>query len=81
VLKCILKLTELIGTWRGCDVTKADVLAHYKTGKAVAEALGLSESAVSQWPESIPRLRAFELERITGGVLRVDGACAAKKAA
>ncbi|WP_339617224.1 Cro/CI family transcriptional regulator [uncultured Gilvimarinus sp.] len=62
-------------------MTKTEVLAHYKTGKAVAEALGLSESAVSQWPEVIPRLRAFELERITQGALKVGGVSADRAAA
>lgn len=52
-------------------MTKTEVLAYYKTVKAVAAALGISESAVSQWPEIIPRLRAYEIQELTRGDLKV----------
>ena len=41
---------------------------------AVAEALGISRAAVAQWGEKIPLASAFLLERMTGGVLRVNPA-------
>lgn len=60
---------------------KSDVLKYYKTAKAAAEALGINESAVSQWSEKIPRLRAFELERLTAGALKVEPEIIPDKAA
>lgn len=52
---------------------KKDVVEHFGTQKAVAEALGLTEAAISAWDEDeIPRGRAFELQVLTGGKLRVD---------
>lgn len=51
---------------------KQDVVKHFGSQKAVAEALGVSEAAISAWDEEIPRGRAFELQVITGGKLRVN---------
>lgn len=51
---------------------KADVERHFGTQLAIAEALGISVQAVSQWGEIIPEGRAYKLESLTGGVLKVD---------
>ena len=52
---------------------KTDVLAHFK-GKqtAVAAAIGLTKSAVSQWPELIPLKSAIKLQAATHGALTLD---------
>lgn len=50
---------------------KSQVIDHFGTVGATAQALGIKSSAVSQWPEVIPKLRAYEIERITGGKLKV----------
>jgi hypothetical protein len=42
---------------------KADVLRVYKTNVAVANALGITDSAVSQWGEIIPPMAAHELAK------------------
>lgn len=42
---------------------------HFGTKTRLAEALGISLSAVSRWGPEVPRLRAYDLERLTGGVL------------
>ena len=39
----------------------------------LAKALGISQSAVSQWGDEVPELRQLQLERITGGKLKADG--------
>lgn len=51
---------------------KADVIKHFGSVGAVAQALQIKSAAVSQWPEIIPKLRAYEIERITNGQLKVD---------
>lgn len=52
---------------------KKDVLAHYNHRQAnVARALGISNAAVWAWGDIIPESKAYRLERITGGTLRVD---------
>jgi DNA-binding transcriptional regulator YdaS (Cro superfamily) len=51
---------------------KSDVRKYFKTLYAVAEVLGISPSAVSQWPEIIPQGAAYKLQFITGGRLVVD---------
>lgn len=40
--------------------------------KKISTALGISHSAVSQWPELIPKGAALELEKITNGALKCD---------
>jgi transcriptional repressor of cell division inhibition gene dicB len=51
---------------------KEDVLKHFGSVNAVASALGIKGSAVSQWGDDIPPLRAYEIERITNGALTVE---------
>lgn len=51
---------------------KKDVLAHYKTPKAVAERLGVTVQAISQWGELIPPAQARRLHELTLGSLRYD---------
>lgn len=51
---------------------KKDVLDHYKTPAAVAEALGISVQAISQWGERVPPLRAAQVHKLTRGRLKFD---------
>lgn len=51
---------------------KKDVLEFYKSGAAVARALGYTEGAVSQWEDVIPELSARKLHDLTDGKLRFD---------
>ena len=51
---------------------KSDVKAHFGTLEAIAQAIGLSKSAVGQWPERVPQGSAYKLQFVTGGILQVD---------
>ena len=51
---------------------KQEVIAHFGSQRAVAKALRISDSAVSQWKEIIPEKDAYRLEVITGGQLKYD---------
>jgi transcriptional regulator with XRE-family HTH domain len=51
---------------------KIDVYQHYKTLPRIAKALGISKSAVSQWPDIVPEGSAYKLEVLTKGRLTVD---------
>jgi DNA-binding transcriptional regulator YdaS (Cro superfamily) len=51
---------------------KADVIKFFGSVGAVAAKLGIDPAAVSQWGEVIPRLRAFELERLSNYQLKID---------
>ena len=53
-------------------MTKDEALAYYGTQVKLAKALGITQAAVSKWPEQVPLLRQYELERLTGGALKVD---------
>lgn len=44
---------------------KQDVIAHFGSGRAVAKALGISDSAVSQWKELIPEKDAYRIQVLT----------------
>ena len=50
---------------------KIDAVSHFGNSTKLAEALGITKGSVSQWKETIPKLRAYEIERITGGALKV----------
>lgn len=51
---------------------KLDAVNHFGSQRALADALGISEQAVSMWDELIPEGRAYQLESITGGKLKAD---------
>jgi len=53
---------------------KTDVVQYFRTQRAVAKALGITEQAVSAWPEIVPRGRQFELQVLTGGRLQASTA-------
>lgn len=58
---------------------KENVIAHFGTLTAVAEALNIRLASVSEWGEIIPKGRAYELQIITGGALQVDPALYVKR--
>lgn len=39
----------------------ADVIAVFGSSKALAECLGVSKSAISQWGDLVPELREYQL--------------------
>jgi len=49
-----------------------DVIAYFGSQQAVANVCEIHKSAVSQWGEIVPRLRAYQIERLTNGALTVD---------
>jgi len=52
-------------------VKKTDVIAHFGSVVNAAKALGdISPQAISQWPETIPQGRAYQIEILTGGTLK-----------
>lgn len=52
---------------------KSDVLKHFENSPSlVGKALGITSQAVSQWGENVPFERAWQLEKITNGKLKID---------
>lgn len=49
----------------------SDVLLHFGNKTKTSKALGISKAAISQWGTSVPKLRAYEIERLTSGKLSV----------
>lgn len=59
-------------TLRG--MRKTDVVEHFGSQRALAAALGITEQAVSLWDDEkpIPEGRAYQIESITHGKLKVQ---------
>lgn len=53
-------------------MNKSDVAAHFGNASKAAAALGVSRAAFSCWPEEVPKLRAYQVEVLTGGQLMAD---------
>lgn len=51
---------------------KSDAVSHFGSQRKLAEALGIRQASVSGWGELVPLGRAFLIERITNGKLKVD---------
>jgi hypothetical protein len=58
---------------------KTTVIAHFGTQTAVARALGITKGAISLWGDVIPEGRAYQVQAVTGGKLRVDAALYPKR--
>lgn len=51
---------------------KASAIEHYGSERKVADALGITRSAVNQWGAKIPPLSAMRLDQLTDGALKFD---------
>lgn len=51
---------------------KKDVINHFGSLANAGRALEISRQAVGSWPDLVPILQAIEIERISGGKLKVD---------
>lgn len=51
---------------------KAEVIAHFGGVTETAKALGIKSQAVSQWPDDVPELRKYQIEKITNGTLKAE---------
>jgi hypothetical protein len=51
---------------------RTDAIRHVKTQRAIAQALDISEAAISKWGEVVPLDKAMALEILTKRKLRVD---------
>ncbi|WP_163833261.1 Cro/CI family transcriptional regulator [Spartinivicinus ruber] len=49
---------------------KVDAINYFGTASNLAKALGIKPSAITQWREFVPPLRAFQLEHLTQGKLK-----------
>ncbi|RXJ70762.1 Cro/Cl family transcriptional regulator [Veronia nyctiphanis] len=52
-------------------MNKSDAIKFFGNQTKLAEALGITNSSISQWGEHVPPLRAFQIERLTHGKLKV----------
>lgn len=55
----------------------ADVLAHFHTQKAIAEALGIKQPSVAVWGEYPPDQRQLQIERLVP-TLKAEPECLAR---
>lgn len=53
---------------------KSDVLKFFGGTSKTAKALNITHASISQWGDDVPPLRAYQIERITFGKLKVDEA-------
>lgn len=51
-----------------------DAVEYFGSKAALARALGIRKGAVSQWGDTIPQGRAYQIEVLTGGQLKVKPA-------
>tara|TARA_S200002703_G_scaffold144568_1_gene138321 strand:- start:213 stop:377 length:165 start_codon:yes stop_codon:yes gene_type:complete len=54
-------------------MTTKQSLKHFGGIKKLAEALGIWPHSIYRWGDNPPKLRQFEIERLTDGALKADG--------
>ncbi|MFM5527692.1 Cro/CI family transcriptional regulator [Aeromonas veronii] len=55
-------------------MTTSHAVKYFGSKAALARALGINKGAVSQWGETIPQGRAYQIEVLTGGQLKANPA-------
>ncbi|MGL6122109.1 MAG: Cro/CI family transcriptional regulator [Shewanella sp.] len=45
-------------------------IAHFGSQMKLAKAIGVTQAAISKWPDDVPELRAYQIERVTGCKLK-----------
>ncbi|WP_445946938.1 Cro/CI family transcriptional regulator [Shewanella sp.] len=53
-------------------MTKDEAVKYYGSQTKLAQALKINPASVSQWGEDVPELRAYQIERLTRGALKVN---------
>ncbi|QYK07593.1 Cro/CI family transcriptional regulator [Shewanella mangrovisoli] len=53
-------------------MTKDDAVKFYGSQTKLAQVLKIKPSAISQWGADVPELRAYQIERLTQGALKVN---------
>lgn len=55
-------------------MTPADVINHFGTQQKTARALGMAQSSIAGWVEEnrVPLGRQYQIQVLTGGVLKAD---------
>tara|TARA_R110000822_G_scaffold51947_3_gene134844 strand:+ start:1238 stop:1402 length:165 start_codon:yes stop_codon:yes gene_type:complete len=53
-------------------MTTDEAIAYFGSRKKMADALEIWPHGTYRWGESPPKLRQFEIERISGGELKVE---------
>ncbi len=53
-------------------MTTKEVIDYFETQVAIAKALGITQSAVSQWDDRPPMMRQYQIQIVTQGGLRAD---------
>jgi hypothetical protein len=53
-------------------MTTEEAIAHFGDRKKMAEALGIWPHGTYRWGDHPPKLRQFEIERLSDGELRAD---------
>lgn len=53
---------------------KQTAIEHFGGANKLAQALGCKPQAVSQWGDTIPQGRAYQIEVLTGGQLKANPA-------
>ena len=51
---------------------KQEAIAYFGTQQALADAIGVSSAAVTQWGENVPPLRQLQLQQLTLGKLKAS---------
>jgi DNA-binding transcriptional regulator YdaS (Cro superfamily) len=52
-------------------MTKDEAVKYYGSQTKLAQALNINPASVSQWGDDVPELRAYQIERLTRGALKV----------
>lgn len=51
---------------------KQDVIDYFGSVTELAKALKIRPQSISQWGDEVPELRAYQIEHLTGGQLKVE---------
>lgn len=56
-------------------MTKTELIKHFGSQQAAADALGVKQPSIAAWKEQLPELRQLQIERLTNGALVAGPEC------
>lgn len=65
-------MSDILHLRVGLILKKKTAIAHFGSISKLADALNIKPQAISQWGDRVPEGRAYQIQHITNGALKIE---------